>query len=250
MKKILYISLVSILLMSSCKDDDDTPVTPVTPVVTTNFCYNFKNAVLPYDNISGGTLINSTNSDGFYEVDLGFSFNLCDKDFSKLFIQPDYLSTTFTYEINPGNTDLRKYYVLAHGDLDLEQKWDNNSSSYISKIMKSTTGTTGNKITTLEFRDFEYYDFTASGQYYTVNYKIIFKESDNSVTYHYGPNDLSINFKQDRFTQFAIGLYSDNELDGLFLKGDPNSPTTVTNGFNSELNTWPLEGTSYKFTKK
>jgi hypothetical protein len=235
--------------LNGCKDDDgDDPQTaPVVP--TSNFCYNFTNLAMPYDSIQGGTILTTTNNDGFYEVDLGFSFNLCEQSFSTLFIQSDFLTTTFTYEINSQGTDLRKYYILAHGDLDFEQKFDNNTFEIVSKIITTTTGSTGNKVTTIEFREFEYDDFQGSEEY-TVNYKIIFSESDNSVSYHYGPNDLTVDFSQDVFNQFAIGLYSTNELDGLFLKGNPLSPTTVFNGFNSELTTWPLENTFYKFIKK
>ena len=247
-KRLLNISLATGLLwMSSCKDDDGDS-TPATN--TSNFCYNYAGSNLNYDSIQGGNFLTAANNDGFYEIDLGFQFNMCDRSFSTLFIEQDYLTTTFTYDLSQGTTDLRKYYIVAHGDLDLESKWDNGSSSYISKIVTTTSGTPGNLRTTIEFRDFEYYDFSANSAYYTVNYKMIFAEADNSVSYHYGPNDLTLNFSDDPFNQFIVGLYSDNEQDGLFLDGNPSSPTTKKNGFRSQLNTWPSANTVYKFTKK
>jgi hypothetical protein len=246
-KKLNLLLVIAIIALSSCKKDDGDK-TPITPAVVTTFCYNYLGNSTPYDTLQGGTSINRVNSDGFYEVDLGFSFSLCDSSFSKLYIESDYLSTTFTYKISSNITDVRKYYIIAHGDLDLQPKWDNGTGNYLSKIITTTTGSIGNKITKLEFREFEYEDFV-SGSLSTVNYMIIFKETDNSVTYHYGPNDLTTNFKNDPFNQFVIGLYSNNELDGLFLEGDPNLPTTNINGLTSQLNTWPLEGTFYKFTE-
>lgn len=244
-KNLIY-SVLAVLSISltSCEKEDPQP----TPSSQSNFCYSFDVNTMPYDSIRGGTNITNLNADGFYEIDLGFQFNLCEQSYSKLYILEDYYSPTFTYQITATNIDVRKYYFLANGDLFLEPKLDANFND-ISRIIKKTEGSTGNLVTTLEFRNLVYDDFDTQ-TYFDVNYKIIFRESDNSVSYHYGPTNLTKNFANDRFEQLAVGLYSTAEADGLFLKGNPDNPTTVRSGFNSELNTWPKENTLYKFTKK
>jgi hypothetical protein len=246
-KNLLYITLATVLIgLYSCKKDD--PTTPVIPGVQTNFCYNFNLSSSSYDTIRGGTFITNQNSDGFYEVDLGFPFNFCDRSFSKLFIESGSYVTTFTYTVDPSVTNLRDYYLTANGDLDLEYSYDTNFN-ISTRLVKSTTGSVGNKVTTLEFRELAYNDYRTQTNY-KVNYKMIFRQSDNSVSYHYGPNNLTVNFQNDPFNQFPIGLYSTVETDGLFLVGDPSTPTTTNNAFLSSVNRWPLAQTMYKFTKK
>lgn len=254
----LTVALISVatFFLTSCGDDptltpnkdfeDPNNVTPGT-VQGSSFCYAFSASMASYDTLAADTPITRINSDNFYEVDLGFEFDFCDKSFSKLYIDSDFFFATFTYTVSGGVTDFRNYEISPAGDIDLVVTYD-SSSNVLSKLVSTTTGAAGSKVTTIEYRDFAFENFD-TGEEYPLNFKIIFSEADNSVAYHYGPQNVTVDFTKELFNQLIIGLYSTNPQDGLFLEGSTSAPSITNNGINAEIDEWPTAGTVYTFTK-
>lgn len=242
------------IILFSCKDDEEA-LTPTnnTVITETSSCLDFVKSTSSYDTITGGVEINRSNSDDYYAIALGFSFKFCDRTFDTLFISEWDYSSTFTYTVNNGFTDARQYELSPTGSLDLEQKWDTNTSNYVSMLKFKTTGTPGERISTIEFRDFEHVNITGQGtRAFTINCKMIFFEKDNRIRFEYGPNNVTKNFANDPFLPLNVGLYASSINEGIFLTGDPNSPGTASgiNAANSELIIWPPENTVYTFTQQ
>jgi len=233
--KSVLIALILIIGISGCKKDEASKTTPTSP----NFCYSLTTSNSAYDSIVGGTELVDFNSDYFYEVILPFHFTFCDSTFDTLFIPFGSYYPTFSYIVYQTYTDAQKYELLTFGNLNLE-------TGDSSKLIYNITGVTGDRITTIEWKKFIYNEpFTSVNS--TFSFQIKLYENGNKIEFHYGPNDITTDFAAVGLSQLAVGLYSDDLNDGLFLSGNYSSPTTTSTVGNKELSTWPTEGTKYLF---
>jgi len=237
--KSMLIALILIIGISSCKKDDDDDPNKTTPTTTSGFCYSLTTSNSAYDTIVGGTEVANLNSDNFYEIDLGFSFSFCDSTFQTMYIMDEAYVPVLSYVVNQGYTDASKYELLPFGSINIE-------SGNSSKLLYKTTGTAGDRITTIEWRDFTYTEpFTSVNS--TFNFQLKLYENGNKVEYHYGANDITTDFTAVDLSFLAVGLYSVDSNDGLFLSGNSSSPNTASATGTNELSAWPTEGTKYLF---
>jgi len=238
--KSVLVVLVVFLFISSCKkDEDDTNKT--TPTSTSSFCYSLTASSTTYNPIVGGNEIaeGDDNEDYFYEVILPFHFTFCDSTFDTLFISYGGYSPTFKYVVYPTYTDAREYELMPFGAINIDT--DNST-----KLIYETTGIVGDRITTIEWKNFIYEEpFTSVIS--TFNFQIKLYENGNKVEFHYGANDITTDSPAVDLSLLAVGLYAGDVNVGLFLSGDSSSPNTSSTAGENELSTWPIEGTKYLF---
>lgn len=262
MKNFKLTSLVYTLLFlsfacSNSDDEEDKPVpTPVAPTNQSSFCYELTTTSVAYDTIDGGTkVLNPTNKD-INTIPFEFPFIFCGQTFNKIFIASTF-DPTFKYRDDGNIIDFRDYELIfaQSNEYEMQEKYGEmpgGNWGSLSTLKYKTTGTNGSRVMAIEWRNLELYFFNES---YTFNFTMKFYEGTNTITYHYGPNDVTYQFSNDGFKHNIIGLYAILNEDGLFLKGDPNNPTTITrpNDFFGKLNgvsNWPDEGTLYTFKLK
>ena len=133
--------------------------------------------------------------------------------------------------------------------MTIEPKWGtlpSGGSGYLSSLKYSTIGSAGDKITTIEYIDFIREDFS-SGLESTFSFQIKLYENGNKVSYHYGPNDFTLDFTTLSFDLLTVGLYSIDGNEGLYLSGNYSAPTTQPSPGSNELTFWPANGTLYTF---
>lgn len=119
-----------------------------------------------------------------------------------------------------------------------------------SEISHSTTGTTGNRVFTIEYRNlgFEEEFETNSTLSDSVTFSIRFLENGNKGEIHFGNSTLSGNsLVSGNVTFMSVGLFDilDN---GVMIEGNPSNPIETTDLTNSNgLSTFPGTGTVYTF---
>lgn len=250
--KLSFIGIVAISILTGCQPDSDDPDDDLPPPNTSTFCYSVTTSTSDYDTIVGGTIISETNADDVFAINLDFPFTFCGETFDNLYIGWTY-TASFTYENQNGFLNFFDYEIRPIGGAMVEENWGTlpgGDVGYISKLKFQTTGDPGNRISTLEYRDFEFINYSQSGteEYeYTVSYQIKLYENGNKISYHYGPHEMDINFTEDAFVNFTVGMYSTTDVDALFLSGDPANPTSNTTHLNGELTHWPAVNTMYLF---
>lgn len=245
-KSIYYVSglflftILALIVTSSCKKEDDENKNTNTNTNTSSFCYSLTKSTVAYDTISNGTELINTNADDIYVIDLGYTFTFCGTSFSKIYIDSWTYEPTFTYDVSGGSTDLRGYELSVFGSLVIEP-YGNGSG-----VFYQTTGSSGNHVTTIEWKNFDYSP-PGDTETYIFDFEVKLYESGNKIAYIYGPNDVSVNFTSISWDQMIVGLYSTDQNNGLFLYGNPTSPTTASAPGSNELTTWPDSGTKYLF---
>lgn len=244
--KWIGMALLMLVISTSCSKDEDEDDNPVKS--SSSFCYSFEGNTSSYDTITGGTEITTLTEDYFYEIDLGFSFTFCDSTFETLYISYLY-GPTFTYVSGNGITDMMGYELIPFGAAKLEQRSgtvSSGTSGNVSKLISKTTGSAGNRVTTIEWRDFDYSESLLTDNS-NVNFQIKLYENGNKVVYHYGAHNVTSDFTTLPFARFSIGLYGSNASDAIYLSGDASNPTVNTSLGSNVISTWPAEGTVYTF---
>lgn len=239
---IAILAILIAVIFSSCKKDEEKKDNEN----SSSFCYSFVKSIAEYDTIVGGTDIKETNEDDMFEIDLGYTFTFCEKSFQKIYIAWDY-QPTFTYKSEGGVLNLTGYELSFCGTCWLDFKWGplpGGGNGNLTRLKYQTTGSPGDRITTIEWRDFTFQE-AGLGEEYTINCEIKLYENGNRIVFHYGPNDVETDFN-NTLDIFAIGIYAENPLNGLFLSGDPADPSTASSPV-KELNFWPKNGTLYTF---
>jgi hypothetical protein len=231
---VLGLSLSITLGLTSCKKESKTEAETEAPAPKT-FCYTFTKSEAKYDSIVGGK-VSTLNLNDLYEVPIGFSFNFCGKTFTDLYMMMGSLGASFTYLDSDGYIDLSGYELIADGVVPFEDDFD-------SKIKYITTGAAGNRVTTVEFRDYKYSDNSSSATK-KVNMQIKLYENGSKVEYHFGPNDMTTVFSNN---ELIMGMYSGNMNNGVYLYGPSSNPTSTYSYNGKAVATWPSEGTLYKF---
>ncbi len=241
LSKLLVICFMLFIGLSSCGEDEEDNFDDNN--TESSFCFEFSQSTAPYDTVVGGEELTDYNEDQIYEIDLGFSFDYCDTSFQTLYLAYGHYVMSFTYEFTDGIIYFSNYNVAPFGDMIIQPNGDEDFTG----ILVKTTGVSGNKITTIEYRNFMFHD--KDFEYHHFSGQVKFYEDENKITFHYGPNDVDVDFNSDEFNQLYVGLSGSNDLtSALFLSDNPISPTIIS-GFtlNDELNTWPVEGTVYTF---
>ena len=241
--------VLSSLVFYGCSEDDSDGTAGSTPVAVASYCHNFTSQLLPYDTLIGGNDLEMTKTDSLYKIDLGFDLKVCDSLYRNVYLSGFVFSLSYTDNKPPFpfEFDITDYRISPFGYLNIDAKAV--GTQIVSKLVTKTEGPVGSKVTTIEFREYEFGDSHTS-DLYDLNCKVIFNELDNSISYHFGETNTIYNFKNDISKQFLVGLFYPNSSQGIFLNGDPSSPTLTNIASDTELDKWPAKGRHYTFTLK
>lgn len=233
----------AVVIFSSCGDDDDENDDDNNN--NSGYCFDFAKTSVAYTELTGATDVSTGNEDDYIEIDLGFSIQHCDTSFSKIYIINGLYFSSFLNCYNDSGDPISGYELYPFGFMEMGAYYDENLGEYTTKILTKTTGTSGNKITSIEFRNLEYHGIDVElGQVATFTMK--FYENGNKIVFHYGPSTIDYDFGADPFNEFFPGFVGKTSVLGIFLAGDPDAPTTTPTNVPG-LDHWPAEGTVYTF---
>jgi hypothetical protein len=188
--------------------------------------YNFSTATAPYMHLSGGTSFH-TGSSVDAVIAPGFQVTVNGVTNDTLFIRIPFGRL---------NTQMPNAAAVSFYAFDAEQ---------MGGVHEYTvSGTPGNRILKIQFKSIRFgHDYTSQD---SMNYQVWMFESGNIIEIHFGPN--SVLCPQ---SYYITGVGTRNGaaigLNGLWLTGNPSSPTTATSA-GSTLNGTPASGTVYRFT--
>jgi hypothetical protein len=119
--------------------------------------------------------------------------------------------------------------------------------------LTKTTGTAGNRIFHIEWKNFgflnEYNDSNTLNDYGNIQVRIF--EQDGSIEVHYGPAKVDSRASLDGLSGYNIFVgkldFSNLDLQGMALAGNPMNPTVKYNDWNGVLSSLPEPGRVYKF---
>jgi hypothetical protein len=226
--------------------------------VKAQFIYNLTVLQQPYQPLTSGTSLNGANiwDDANYKRTTGFNFEFNWK-----------AATAFGLVLNPKgmliSTDTTSLFTgFLVTDIDLIDKAKmNGSSTTISSIKYSVTGSGGSRILKIEIANAgfwrEKYVYGTSND--SISLQAWIYEGTNVVELRYGPRQIT--YPADYFVYGGpvigfvkdAGLFSMNLNALYYLKNDPQNPdwdsaTTNITQVTSGLNSFPSEGTVYRFT--
>ncbi len=216
-------------------------------VLTTN--YTLTTFSEPYNDLTGATSINNGEiwDEPDYIVPLPFPFTLLGTDVTYLeFYGSGSLMRAPTED---PNVDA---YVFSF-ETDLVDRGSFGSVS-LSPISYKSTGTVGNHILKIEFKNAgSYYEMDENGTLdMFINFQLWLFEGSNKIEFHFGNssiNDPSVFYGGD--IGAGLGVTNYNETDDIisnphFLVGQPSNPTLSANV--SFLNGTPSNGTVYRLS--
>jgi hypothetical protein len=222
--------------------------------------YEFSVEQSNYSELTGGTSVNGTATwddlDGAY-IPLGFKF--------KMFDTPTDTFQLFGYAqlvANDHERFIAGFFALGLNLID--RGWNVNVDSAettgsLSPISYQTTGSPGNRICKIEWRNAgfysEMYEDSISEDF--VNFQAWLYETSNNIEIHFGPsNILHPEQSYDGFPgpwitlypSYDQGLQEDTEK-FYILSGDSSKPDMIhTFSYDYDITGMPTDGTVYKFT--
>lgn len=220
------------------------------------FNYTLSTRTDTYIPLTGGTSVNDTViwDDELYSLPLGFEFEIEGKKNDTVFFISDNYITVDT-------VGLLNLFVITEVDILDRGSFDDSVSH--SPIRYEVTGTTPNRIFKLEVANagiFEEHDMYNTNED-SLNIQVWMYETSNIIELRYGSSQMRhpadyhyltgspLMGYMRGFNQFTGGLQK-----GYYLKGDPTAPTidSTTNLITlvGGLNTFPVNGTVYRFTPK
>lgn len=209
-----------------------------------------------YTPLTGGTSLNDTIrwDDDDYTAPLGFNFDMDGVTGDSLYmLYFNYMAVDTVGTVN----------VFAFTDLDLWDRGSIDDTESLSPVSYLVTGTMPNRIFKLEIANagiYEEYDLHSTNND-SLNMQIWLYETSNIIEFHYGPTKLTYpsdyHFTTGSPVLAYIKGYNDwtGSLDkGYYLKGAATAPTidsfTNPSSLTGGLNTYPANGTVYRFTPK
>jgi hypothetical protein len=149
--------------------------------------------------------------------------------------------------------DIAFYLQTVGVGVDLVDRGYIDEVSALSPILTKTTGTAGNRIFHIEWKNFgflnEYNDSNTLNDYGNIQVRIF--EQDGSIEVHYGPAKVDSRASLDGLSGYNIFVgkldFSNLDLQGMALAGNPMNPTVKYNDWNGVLSSLPEPGRVYKF---
>lgn len=203
--------------------------------------YNFVTTTGTYTDLVSPTVVSGTAlwDDSIFTVPLGFNFSIGSNVY-----------TSVDIDSNGGlffsNASADQGIVSTHADL-----LDRGTTTSASPISYLVTGTTPNRIFKVQWKNAGFYDGVTSD---FMNMQVWVYETSSKIEIHYGTSSLASPMNvYTPFTGPITGILTDftSALSGIFLQGNPASPTavTVTNAtMPPYLNAISPNGTIYTFT--
>ncbi|HET8810006.1 MAG TPA: T9SS type A sorting domain-containing protein [Flavobacteriaceae bacterium] len=221
-----------------------------------NCTYDFNVSTGTYQNLTNSTSLNNGMfwDDPNYTIPIGFDFEICGNTYNTIYITDWGYGGSLFSEPNPAGS-VSLIIPISQDLIDLSH----NAGPSLSPISYKTTGTAGNRILKIEWKNA---GFWGCPDY--MNFQVWLYENNNSIAYHYGPssvNNPACSFEGETgpITMFWPLFNWDT---GSFIKpgyaitGNPSSPTLVVldpnnpppAGSSSALNGMIPDGTIYTFT--
>lgn len=149
--------------------------------------------------------------------------------------------------------DIGFYLQTVGVGIDLVDRGYIDEAAALSPILTKTTGSAGNRVFHIEWKNFgflnEYNDSNTLNDYGNIQARIY--EQDGSIEIHYGPAKVDSRASLDGLSGYNVfvGLldFSNLDLHGMALAGNPMSPTIKYNDWNGVLTSLPENGRVYKF---
>ncbi len=215
--------------------------------------YNLSITNEPYVPLTGGTsLVQGVWDDPEFNVPLGFSFDYYGQTTDMLHVISGFLGGIYTTNLDANAVNLMAVFATDFVDRGY------NTGQAMSPILFKTTGTTGHRITTVEFKNAGFFSDTVINGVYQdfINFQLRLFEETGNIEMHLGPYSVSnIAADFDGPPGPIVGLieglnYGSGEVSGevLLLNGDPVNPEIITT-YNDAYLTWPIpENTVYRFS--
>ena len=215
--------------------------------------YEFTVTQAPYVDLQGGTpLVDAPWDDPSLLVPIGFNFELFDQTTQFLFLTENDSYILFSNSLNM----IVDIIVLFGADLIDRGSMED---TLLSPITYATTGTTGNRVLTLEFENAGFYndlqEFGISTDYVNIQLKLY--ENTGNIEFHYGPNSVTRPEVSHEGEGPIIGLFENYDLETGFatgevilLDGDPANPVVVTEFLETYLDGTIPANTLYRFSRE
>lgn len=207
-----------------------------------------------YQPLQGGqSLVNDIWDDPSFTIPLGFHFMFFNEDVQSWVLDPSF---TFANLAAPPVDDQFSLLIPLGADLIDRGYLD---SVHLSPIRYKVTGSTGQRVMTVEWSNAGYYqDLMINGvstDY--VNLQVRCYESNGDIEFHFGPNavsDPALDFSGFPGPIVGMAEQYDPALDQvsgevLLLSGDPTDPAVQTDYQNYTLGGPPPENTLYRFSR-
>lgn len=233
---------------------------PVLLMATSSFAqfkYNLTVSNATYVPLTGGTsLSGSTLWNGeHYKTPIGFNFKIEDSTITNFSLYSNAFACTDTEGVASG------FFI---SDADLQDRGLPTMGTPVSPIRYQLSGTAGSRIFKMEVYNAGFWD---EYDIYSTNndsicYQVWYYEGSNIVELHYGPSNVThaSDYFQLAGGQPVVGFIRKVNFDlttinkMYFLRGNPLSPvidsTSSILSVSGGLNSYPANGTVYKFTPK
>ncbi len=184
--------------------------------------YTFEVDNIAYQDLTGATVLTTGGwDDPGFDIPIGFNFQLGTYSFDTISI-PDWSAGGIVSTVNSATGTIPVVLIIGQDIIGL--------SNTASPISYTTTGTPGNKIFKLEWKNFGFFDDSTNSDY--MNMQLWLYEDSNILEYHYGAN--SINNPVESFEEEAgpmVGLITEYNMDldeiadeTYILSGNPVNP--------------------------
>ena len=212
--------------------------------------YNFEADNNTYQDLTNATILATGDwDDPGFNIPIGFDFQLGTFNFNTISIA-DWSSGGIVSTVNSATGTIPIMLIIGQDIVSLS-----NTTSPISYI---TTGTAGNKIFKLEWKNFGFFDDSTSSDF--MNMQLWLYEGSNIIEYHYG--NTSINNPAESFegeTGPSIALITGYNMDideitdeTYILSGNPVNPNVLIyhagdSGDSTAIDGAIPSGTIYRF---
>lgn len=191
--------------------------------------YGFSKSINTYNYLTNSTLVTSVSwnsSNPEYISNIGFDFVFFGTTFSSLYVRGGVIE-------------------FGNGDYAIEAfRAPINGNGWSKPISYETTGSLGNKVFKLEWRDT---DFSNGFSGDSLNAQLWLYEATGVIEVHIGPTNVQQAWAAYYGNGPGIGLTSLNEEIGLFGPAD-NPCVQVNPQYSNEVQGTPSNGMVYKFT--
>ncbi len=222
--------------------------TPAIPPFTTTGNSNltlptWSQATTTYTPIEGtGTPVIGDNT--YWSIPIGFNFTFFGQIFTNFYASSNGLASFST--TNPENNDSQNLFIYKENipPTLIAPWWANLNMDCSSNIQYTTTGTSGNRVLTVQWKNIllNTYDtgrFSSADR--RLNFQVKLYETSNIIELVYGPTSGNVNSNE----LASVGIK--NTLNGkvVFINGMLGSFTDSTRYKNKSF---PISGTVYRFT--
>jgi hypothetical protein len=207
----------------------------------------------PYVDLSGGTpAVTQTWDDPGYDVPIGFVFPFYNQSLTTVH---QLANIAFPILSTSAHADTFGLFLVFGADL-IDRGY--GDTMLLSPITYKTTGTPGQRVFTIEWKNagfYRQYFFTGSSTDY-VNFQMQLYEANGDIVYRFGPSNITqpeIDYDSTgAFTGLLERLIFATDVstgEVLLLTGNPSNPTVVPSYINVYLNGTIPQNTVYTFSR-